>query len=82
MSDSQKTQIAVMNENIKQIKDDVTEMKTTVRRIEEDATHRYVSKEEFDTKIKPIEKIVYGMVGLVLISFFTAVVTFFIRSGR
>ena len=67
-SDSQKVKLAVMAENIEQIKSDISEIKEQLKSC-------YVTKIEFD----PIKKIVYGMVGSVLLTVLGAVLVYAIR---
>jgi len=50
------TKIAVMANNIENIKEDVKEIKTKLQ-------NNYVTKAEFE----PIKKVVYGMVGTMLV---------------
>ena len=61
------TSLAVIANNIKHIKGDVKEIKD---KMEKD----YVTKTEFDLKMKPIERVVYGLVGLILVAVVTAIV--------
>jgi len=37
-------------------------------------TNRYVSRDEFESRMKPLERIVYGMVGIILIAVIGALV--------
>lgn len=71
MSETTATKIALIKQSIAEICKDIGEK---------------VSKSEFisevkrlDTRINPIEKIVYGMVGFILIGFLGAVIGFFIK---
>lgn len=57
------TTIALMAQDIKYIKEDVTEIKL---KLEKD----YVTREEFE----PIKKVVYGLIGLILVAVVSALI--------
>ena len=62
MANRQTPSIEVISNDITYIRDDVKEIKDNLR-------SSYVSKDEFD----PVKKIVYGLVGLILVSVMGAV---------
>jgi hypothetical protein len=62
------TEIALIAQDIKYIKDDVQEIKGKLEK-------NYITREEFD----PIKKIVYGIVGLVLTGVLGALLALVIR---
>lgn len=64
---SQETRLAVIANDIIYIKE---KLKTIDDKIEGD----FISREEFSAKFDPIQKIVYGLVSLVLISVFGALI--------
>lgn len=68
MIDNEDTSLALMANDMKYMRQDISEIKNTVR-------HGYVTKEEFE----PIKKIVYGLVGLILVSVVGAVVSLVVR---
>ena len=57
------TTIALMAQDIRYIKEDVTEIKL---KLEKD----YVTREEFE----PIKKVVYGLIGLILVAVVSAII--------
>lgn len=57
------------------IKEKVETMKSGIERIESRLERSYVTKEEFD----PVKKIVYGLVGLILVAVVTALIALIIR---
>lgn len=66
--EGREVQIAVMA-------NDIAYMKKKLDLIEEQVTSRYISKEEFE----PIKRIVYGMVGLILVGVVGALLTLVIN---
>ena len=62
------TQIALMAQDIVYIKDAVKDLRN-------DIDHKYVTTDQFE----PIKKIVYGLVGAVLLAVITAVMTIVLR---
>ena len=62
MANRQTPSIEVISNDITYIRDDVKEIKDNLR-------SSYVSKDEFD----PVKKIVYGLVGLILVAVMGAV---------
>lgn len=63
------TQIAVMA-------NDIGYIKSTVKELNDKVDHNYVTKEEF----APIQKLVYGLVGLILVSVVVALLSLILRS--
>jgi len=63
--------IAVMANKMDNIQCDVASVKTDIKDIKESMEADYVSRTEFN----PIQKIVYGMVGLVLLAVLGALVS-------
>lgn len=68
-SGKENARIAVMATNIEYIKRDVTEIKRTIK---ED----YVKRVEFE----PVKRLVYGVVGLILVAVVTAIVSLVLKS--
>lgn len=64
---SQETRLAVIANDIIYIKE---KLKTIDDKIEGD----FISREEFSAKFDPIQRIVYGLISLVLISVFGALI--------
>lgn len=65
---SMQTKIAVMA-------NDITYLKDTVRHIDEQVSDNYVTKAEFN----PVQKLVYGVVTLILIAVIGAVISLVIK---
>jgi ABC-type phosphate transport system permease subunit len=65
---SDETNIAVMASN-------VADIKNTVSKIENRLDYNYVTKEAFD----PVKKLVYGLVGLILISVVVALLALVLK---
>lgn len=63
ITETSETKVALMQQSIEFIKGEVTQ-------INEKLDNKYVTKEEF----APVKKVVYGMVTIVLVAVFTAVV--------
>lgn len=68
MNSKDSENLALMANDLAYVKRDIAEIKATV-------TTHYVSKEEFE----PIKKLVYGLVGLILVSVGGAIVSLVIR---
>lgn len=68
MADNQNDNLAVIANDLTYIKRDIADIKATVQ-------HGYVTKEEFE----PIKKIVYGLVGLILVAVVGAVVSLVVK---
>lgn len=66
--ESNETKLAVIQNDITYIKDKLNSVDTKV-------SSHYVSKEEFE----PIKKIVYGLVGLILVAVVGALVSLVVR---
>lgn len=72
--------VSVLIERVDTIKENIGKIGEEVQRIEEKIEERYISKIEFYAEISPIKKIVYTLVGSVLISFIGALLSLvFIR---
>lgn len=56
---------------------DMVYVKDKLDTINDKISHGYVTKEEFD----PIKRLVYGTVGLVLISFMVAILALVVKGG-
>lgn len=69
MTQSNETQLALLQKDVSYIKD-------KVNAVEKKMDDQYVSKVEFE----PIKRLVYGMVGLVLTSVFAAIIALVVRS--
>ena len=61
---SEETKLAIIAEQIKNIIKDAGE---------------YVTRIEFDSRISPLEKLVYGLTGMILIAFITALISLVIK---
>lgn len=77
-----KASLAVNTSETANIKSSVNEIKVTIKEIQ----HDFVNRREFTEgimavreEINPIRKIVYGMVGLILIAFVGAMVSFVLK---
>lgn len=69
--------LAVMANNIEHIQSDIERIRNTMAK-------SFITKEQHNAladKVKWIQTIVFGMVGLILIGFMTAVVNFFIQGS-
>lgn len=67
MKTTQDTKLAVIANDIEYIKE-------KIRSIEEKVDGDFVTREEFQAKFEPVQKIVYGLVALVLVAVFTGLV--------
>ena len=65
------TQMALMAQDIRYIKNSIDELKKEVE-------GKYVTSVEFE----PIKKLVYGMVGLILVSVVTIIMSMITRQGQ
>lgn len=65
---SDETKLAVIQNDLAYIKEKLTSVETKV-------SSNYVSKEEFD----PVKKIVYGLVGLILVAVVGALISLVVR---
>jgi len=54
--------LAVVQTNVTQLKDDVKEIKMDVKQIASDTQNKFVTKDEFD----PIKRLVYFSIGILL----------------
>lgn len=68
--ESQETKIALIAKDIGYMKDKLED-------VDNKLSSHYVSKEEFE----PVKKIVYGLVGLILVAVMGAVVSLVVRSS-
>lgn len=57
--------------SLNEIKLSLKDQNDTIKNLEEDIESKYVSI----TRYSPVEKIVYGMVGLILVTFATALIS-------
>jgi hypothetical protein len=63
------------SDNLKVIANDISYMKRDISDIKRTVQHSYVTKDEFE----PIKNIVYGLVGLILVSVVGALVSLVMR---
>ena len=69
MQQSEETKLALMQRNIELITETTAEIKQDVREMRQENAQRYVTKEEFEL----VKRIVYGLVGMILIAVVTAI---------
>ena len=62
--------IAVLSTEVKNIRGDLDEIKDLLKT----AANKYISIEEFESRLDPIRRITYGMTAAVLLSFIGCVV--------
>jgi len=67
-SDSDHNLLVRIDERTQRLEEDVKSMK-----------EQYISRGEFEARFAPVQKLVFGLVGVILLSFFGAVATFFIK---
>lgn len=67
-------ELALIRADVERIKSDTREIKTNQKT-------QYVTKEQFDGRVKPLEKLVYGMVALILIGVVGALLGLVILGG-
>ncbi len=72
---SQKTEVALIGKDIEFIKNKLISIETSMGGMSKNVSDGYVTKIEFE----PIKKLVYGVVGLILLTFMGALVTYFIN---
>lgn len=63
-------------QNYALIQNDLAYIKRDIAEIKQEVTNGYVTRTEFE----PIKKLVYGLVGIILVSFAGAVVSLVIRT--
>lgn len=71
MPESNQTKFALIKKEFEEIYKDIKNFVTHSEFISE--------VKRLDTRINPVEKIVYGMVGFILLGFLGAIVSFFIK---
>lgn len=74
---SPEARLAVALSNINNIKDDLGDIKASIRQVQDTLKQDYVTQKEF----APIKMILYGMVASILLAFLTAVIALVIRGG-
>jgi len=67
-------ELALIRADVERIKSDTKEIKTNQKT-------QYVTKEQFDGRVGPLEKLVYGLVGLILIGVVGALLGLVILGG-
>jgi hypothetical protein len=75
---SDETKLALIKETLSRIERENEDFEAKLERRFDEYVMKVVFenlKERLDDRIKPLERLIYGMVGLVLISVLTAVVT-------
>lgn len=75
--ESDETKLALMRESMGRIEKDAYDFEAKLEKKFDEYLLKLVFesyKEHLDARIKPIERLVYGMVGLILISVITAIV--------
>lgn len=79
-TETDETKIALINNNIQYIQRDISTINTSIKEL----TGVYVTRQEFSDFTKgdfaTIKRVVYGAVGVILLGFVGALVTFFIKS--
>lgn len=76
-SDSDETKLALLRETLARIEKESEEFEEKLERRFDEYVLKVVFenlKDRLDDRIKPLERLVYGMVGLILISVLTAIV--------
>ena len=61
------------------IQKDLTDVKRDLREVKTTLQHEYVPRELFEIRVGRVEKLVYGMVSLILVGFLTAVITLVLK---
>ncbi len=61
------------------LEDDFRDMRSDVKEVKHILQHEYVTKELFDLRVGRLEKVIYGMVGTVLIAVLVALLALVIR---
>ena len=74
-SETLKTKIAVMQNDIEHIKGSLGEIKSVVEEIKKNMEDKYVTKTEYT----PVKQIVYGIVGLILTTVFGAMLSIIVK---
>lgn len=70
-----KTDIAVLKKDLEYIKSEVGDVKNEMGSLRKDIREGYTSKTEFE----PVQKLVYGMVGIILVSVVGALIALVIQ---
>lgn len=63
-NDTNNTKIALIANNVARVQSDIGEMKLDIKQIILEVQSQYVSKDEFE----PVKRLVYGLVGLILVA--------------
>jgi hypothetical protein len=74
---SEETKLALLRDSLSRIEKDAEDFEAKLEKKFDEYVLRLVFdsyKEHLDSRLKPIERLVYGMVGLILISVMTAII--------
>lgn len=72
MTDNYEIQTAQLLENVKNLSEDLKDFKNRLDKFEDKMDNTFVNKAEFS----PVKNVVYGMVGLILITFLVGILKF------
>lgn len=87
MADSEETRIAVLRETIARLEKDLESFEKDIEAFNHKLNDYVLKlifeahKEQLDGRIKPLERLLYGLVGLVLMAVVTAVIATVVNSG-
>ena len=75
MSNETDTKLAVMSEKMKNIENDISEIKLGINELIKKMDEKFVTKNEFT----PIKQIVYGFVGLIVVAVIGALISLVVK---
>lgn len=68
-------EVKLWNQRFVFLENGISDIKLSIAEIRGRLENKYVSKETFELRMKNIEKIVYGVIGVVLVAFITGLTT-------
>lgn len=72
------TQMALMAQDVRYMREAMTDIKKDVSDLKQELENKYVTAEAF----KPVQNLVYGLVGVVLISVVGAIIAMVVRTPK
>lgn len=76
VKETQSTKIALIQQDMQYVKEGMKDLKDGMDEVNKKLNDRYVSKEEFE----PIKKVVYGLVGLILVAVVGAIISLVVKA--
>lgn len=85
MSDSEETKLALLRESLNRMEKDAEDFEAKLEKKFDEYVLKLVFdsyKEHLDSRLRPLERLVYGMVGLVLISVISAILAMVVVGAK